>query len=347
MILTLKFRLKDKHAADLNRQARSVNFVWNYCNEGQQRAARAHRKWLSAFDLQRLTAGSSVDMNLHAQTIQKVCQQYEQSRRQNKKAWLKFRGRKSLGWVPFGKNNIRFDGSTFTFRGISYHPMHLRNIPAGTVLREGSFNQDTKGHWYINLPVEMPLLEPAAQSAIGIDLGLRDLATISTGEKIAAPKHYRRLEERFGKAQRANKKRLARNIAAKVANARKDHLHKASARLALAHNVIVVGDVSSSKLARTRMAKSVLDASWSTLRRHLSYKALRHGGTYIEVNEQYTSQVCSQCGALPDGRPKGIADIGIREWTCGDCGATHDRDVNAARNILARGLASLAEGALI
>lgn len=126
----------------------------------------------------------------------------------------------------------------------------------------------------------------------------------------------------------------------------KDYLHKASTRIALAHSVIVVGNVSSSKLARTRMAKSVLDAGWSTLRNQLSYKAMRHGGTYIEVNEAYTSQTCSTCGATPEGRPKGIAGLEIRKWECGGCGAIHDRDVNAALNIARRGLATLAEGVL-
>lgn len=84
----------------------------------------------------------------------------------------------------------------------------------------------------------------------------------------------------------------------------------------------------------------------AALRKQLSYKALRHSGTYIEVDEAYTSQTCSACGTLPEGRPKGIAGLEIRQWECGDCGAVHDRDVNAALNIARRGLATLAEGAL-
>jgi len=346
LLFVLKFRLRDKHARALNRQARAVNFVWNYCNETQQKAARSQRKWLTAVDLQRLTAGASKDLDLHAHTIQKVCQQYDRSRKQHKKAWLRFRGRKSLGWVPFNQGHVTFDGAMFKFRGIKYQPMHLRDIPAGAVIHAGSFNADAMGHWYINVPVEFPAeaFAKSGATAVGSDLGLKDLATLSTGEKVVAPKHYRRLEERLGKAQRANKKRLARNITAKIASARKDHLHKASARIALAHGRIFVGNVSSSKLARTRMAKSVLDAGWSTLRTQLSYKAMRHGGRMVEVEERFSSQICSACGALPEERPKGIADIGIREWTCGDCGATHDRDVNAARNILRLGWETLAEG---
>lgn len=86
MILTYKFRLKDKHAAELNRQAAAVNYVWNYCNEMQRKAARSRREWLTSGALQRLTAGSAKMLDLHAHTIQKVCQQYDQSRRQHRKA---------------------------------------------------------------------------------------------------------------------------------------------------------------------------------------------------------------------------------------------------------------------
>lgn len=348
MLLTLKFRLKDKHAAELNRQARAVNVVWNFCNETQQKAARSGRKWLTWVDLKRLAAGASKDLDLHSHTIQQVCIQYDRSRSAKRKAWLRFRGRKSLGWVPFNQGHVAVvEPGKVKFRGVVYETMHWRDLPEGAVIHAGSFNSDARGRWYINMPVEFPAdaFAKSGEAVVGIDLGLKDLATLSTGEKIEAPRHYRRLEERLGKAQRANKKRLARNIAAKIANARKDHLHKASARISLAYGVIAVGNVSSEKLARTRMAKSVLDAGWSTLRKQLSYKAIRHGGMYVEVDEAYTSQTCSACGSLPEGRPRGIAGLEIRQWECVDCGTTHDRDRNAALNIARCGLASLAEGA--
>lgn len=348
-LLTYKIRLKDKHAAELNRQAAAVNVVWNYCNEMQQKAARSGRDAISAAKLQRLTAGSAKLLDVHAHTIQKTVQQYVRSREQHRRPWLRFRGCKSLGWVPFNQQAYgpRFDGGAFIFRGMRFFPMRLPPIPVGAIIRAGSFSQDARGRWYINAPVEMPdgAYASAGNTAVGVDLGLKDLATLSTGEKIANPKHFNRLAERYGKAQRARKKRLATKLATKIRHARRDHLHKASARIALAHGAIFVGNVSSEKLARTRFAKSVLDAGWSTFRRMLSYKAMRHGGRMIEVDERMTSQVCSSCGSTPPERPRGIADLGVREWTCGDCGATHDRDVNAARNILRLGLQSLAEGA--
>jgi transposase len=92
--------------------------------------------------------------------------------------------------------------------------------------------------------------------------------------------------------------------------------------------------VSAAKLAKTRMAKSVLDAGWTTFRNQLRYKASRHGARYIETDERWTSQTCSCCGVIPDSSPKGMGALGVRHWECSDCGATHDRDVNAALNIL-------------
>ena len=108
---------------------------------------------------------------------------------------------------------------------------------------------------------------------------------------------------------------------------------------------IVIGDLSPSKLKKTRMAKSVSDAALSTFRHMLHYKAIRHNGRMIEVDERYTTQTCSACRIMPEGRPRGIAGLGIREWTCDGCGVSHDRDVNAARNILRLGLETLVEGA--
>jgi putative transposase len=102
----------------------------------------------------------------------------------------------------------------------------------------------------------------------------------------------------------------------------------------LAFDYIAVGNVNAAGLAKTSMATSVLDAGWSSFRGMLKTKSMATGAWYEEVNERFTSQVCSDCGTLPDSRPKGIADLGIRNWTCSACGCAHDRDVNAAINIL-------------
>ena len=112
---------------------------------------------------------------------------------------------------------------------------------------------------------------------------------------------------------------------------------------------IVVGNVNASGLAKTSMAKSVYDASWSSFRTQLAYKAVRHGAWFEEVNERFSTQICSNCETpiqirSPRVSTRGIADLGIREWACSNCGEIHRRDLNAAINILRRGRATLAVG---
>jgi len=348
--IVLKHRLRDKAASSLNRQARAVNYVWNYCNNAQKHAFDRRwlwkDKWLSYRQLHTLTTGAGPELGLQAHTIQRICDQYVRSRKAKKKRWLRYRGRKSLGWVPFANDQVFFDGQAFTFNGVRYEPMHLReNIFYPAYGMSGSFNRDSRGRWFINVTVEMRVAASAPNTKVGIDLGLDTLACLSDGREIEPPKFYRANEERLATAQRARKtpKRVCK-IHAKAVNRRKDFLHKESARIAKEYGLIVVGNVSPSKLAKTTMAKSVFDAGWADLKGMLSYKALMHGGMCLEVNEAWSSQVCSVCGCLPASRPKGIADLGMREWTCDECGTAHRRDVNAAKNILRIGLDTLAEG---
>lgn len=343
MQLTYKFRLRDTADSELRRQARACNYVWNFCNETQQQAVKRGRKWLSKYDLQKLTAGASTELDIHAHSIQGVCHKYDDSRKTHKKAYLRWRSnKKSLGWVPFNQGHVTYKNGSFWFRKREYKAWISRELKEGQTFGAGSFNQDAQGHWYINLPVEVESLETVHCDAIGIDLGLKELATISDGSKIEHPRWYRKMQERIATAQRANKKKQAKKLHAKVKNQRADFLHKASTRLVKEHGAIFVGNVKPSAIAKTKMAKSSLDAGWAMFKQQLQYKAIRHGVLFAEVNEAYTTQTCSSCGSVEG--PKGLSGLGIRQWTC-MCGASHDRDTNAAKNIARRGLATLAEGA--
>jgi putative transposase len=351
--LTYRYRLKDKHARRLNAQARAVNVVWNYCNETQMKAAQAGRKWLTGYDLWKLVAGCTKEgLDLHSHSAMRVCLGYDKSRKQaktkrgRKKGWLKWRSKRSLGWVPFNTGHVQLRNGKFIFRSERYEVWLHRDLPEGVKIGAGSFSQDTRGHWYINCPVEVTEATQAPLKYVGIDLGLENLATLSTGEKIEAPRFYRKSEGALANAQRRRKSKRAKAIAAKVANRRKDFLHKESTKLAKQYGLIVIGNVSPSKLAQTNMAKSTLDAGWSRFKDMLSWKLrLRSGGALLEVSEQFTSQVCSECGSLPPSRPRGIADLSKRTWRCDDCGTEHGRDHNAARNILRIGLDALVAGA--
>lgn len=342
MLVTYKFRLRDTADSELRRQARAVNYVWNYCNETQQQAVKRGRKWLSKYDLQKLTAGASKELDIHAHTIQGVCHKYEDSRKTFKKAWLKWRSRKSLGWVPFNQGHVTYKNGAFVFRGREYKAWVSRDLEDGQTFAAGSFNQDATGRWYINLPVEVGSIESAGTDAVGIDLGLKDLASLSDGSKIEHPRWYRKMQERIGMAQRANKNKHAKKLHAKVKNQRKDFLHKESTRLVKEFGAIFVGNVKPKAIAKTKMSKSSLDAGWAMFKQQLEYKAIRHQVLFAEVNEAYSTQTCSSCGSVEG--PKGVAGLGIRRWTC-MCGASHDRDTNAAKNIARRGLATLEVGA--
>jgi putative transposase len=121
-------------------------------------------------------------------------------------------------------------------------------------------------------------------------------------------------------------------------------LHKFSTEMVRQNAAIFVGDVASAKLVKTTMAKSTLDAGWAMLKTMLEQKSHQAGVVFEVVNEAYTTQTCSCCGAIPASSPKGRAGLRIREWTCSECGTTHDRDVNATKNILAAGHRRLAAG---
>jgi putative transposase len=342
MILTFSYRIKDSGCTDtLGQMARAVSFVWNFANETQLSAIRWDKKWPSAFDLHKLTAGSSKELGLHSQSVQAVCEEYATRRKQAKKRKLRWRGKKSLGWIPFKSSGVKVTGDAVTYSGHTFRFWLSRPIKGK--IKAGNFAQDAQGHWFVNFNCEVDQ-PPAAEGtgSIGIDLGLKDFATFSDGEKIEAQQFYRELEPKLAVAQRARKKGRIKAIHAKIANRRKDHLHKLSTSLVRENAAIFVGNVNASSLAKTKMAKSVLDSGWSAFRTMLAYKAIAHRVRFEEIDERFTTQTCSECGSL--GGPKGLEGLVIRDWTCAECGAAHDRDVNSAKLILARGHARLAGG---
>lgn len=336
MVLTYRYRVKNLSGL-LNKQSRAVNYVWNFCNDTQKHALSWWKKWPTGFALTYLTAGSSKELGLNSGTISQVCMQYANSRSQKNRPYLRYRGKKSLGWVPLRGGGLKRQGDAFRFFGNTFRVFNSRALPEGKVKDGTNFSRDTRGNWFLNIVIEVAEAVPRPlKNGIGIDLGLKEFAALSNGEKIENPRHLYQLADKLAKAQRARKWRQATNIHARIANARRDFLHKLSHRIVRDFDYIAVGNVNAAELAKTSMAKSVFDAGWSSFRNQLAYKAIKHGAWFEEIDERFTSQVCSACGTLPASRPKGIADIGIRQWICSDCGAVHDRDVNAALNILAR-----------
>jgi len=358
---TLKLRIKDKHANQLNILAGSVNFVWNYVNELSFKHLQRTGHFFSAYDLATYTKGAGEYLNLHSQTLQAVAEIHTKSRQQFKKAKLNWRTnnlkakRKSLGWIPFKKSAIKYLGVKKSGKKSLKSTIQL-SLAKGqklTIDLWDSYNlglyvintcelvQDARDHWYACITVKEFPKTKCGDGQVGIDLGCKDAAISSDGDKLQTKTthHY---AEKLAIAQRANNKKRVKAIHAKIKNTRADLTHKFTNKLVKANTLIVVGKIKSKSFTSTKLAKSVYDAGWFEIKRQLDYKCANAGCHYIEVNEAYTTQTCSCCGSRHNS-PKGRIGLRIREWLC-ECGVTHNRDVNAAKNILALGLGRLAVG---
>jgi putative transposase len=339
---TLRLKVRSESCRWLEAAAIEVNQVWNWCNEISAKAVRPYvgkGTWLSGFDLCKLSAGATQCFEyIGADTIQRVNLEYALKRRQSRKVKLRFRSsrgaRRSLGWVPFKAASLKRQGQAVRFCGKSFRLFETKRLE-GVRWRQGCFAQDAVGDWWLCLPVEYTVDQSAAAlEAVGIDVGLKAIATTSDGETLDAGRWAQRYADRLAVAQRRGHKLQAKRLHRRIARCRADALHKFSRKIIDRYQTIVVGDVSSIQLVKTRMAKSVLDSGWGMLRQMLQYKGEHAGRSVQIVQERFTTRACSSCGSLTG--PSGPRALVVRRWCCAACGAAHDRDVNAARNILAR-----------
>jgi putative transposase len=354
MILTYKYRLKQRsYGCRLRRHATSLNQVWNYDVALQRKhytdwkTSAPTKQWLTEYDLNSVTSGTSKELQTHAGSIYEINRYFVQSRDKNKcapKFRKSFGAKRSLGWVPFRASDRKISGNAIHFVGKTYKWFNDRPLPL--IVKGGAFVEDSRGNWYVCFNVDVDHDEQHGENQVGIDLGLKTLATLSDGTKVENPKTLYKWANKLAVAQRANKKDRVKAIHEKIKNIRNDYQHKETTKLINQCKTIIVGNVSSTKLVKTKMAKAIYDASWGGFKNMLRYKASRHGVYFVEVNEKYSTQMCSSCGVIPDSSPKGMNALGIREWVCSNCWSHHDRDVNAAKNILILGLSTqpLAEG---
>jgi putative transposase len=217
-------------------------------------------------------------------------------------------------------------------------------------------SREPDGRWYVTFTIDAPAPPPLEEAgrAVGVDLGVKDLAVTSDGDRIANPRHLERRARNLARYQRrmarcrkgsVGRRKAAAKVARahrKVRDARRDFLHRASTRLVREHDVIVTEDLNVSGMVRNRtLARAISDCGWGEFRRQLEYKCAWYGRSLIVIDRWFpSSKTCSACGHL-------LADLSLstRHWTCPSCRAQHDRDVNAAKNILAAGLAVSACGA--
>ncbi|ANB71464.1 transposase [Paraburkholderia phytofirmans OLGA172] len=262
-----------------------------------------------------------------------------------------------------GAQSAEYTTSAFKWDGASLKlakmdaPLAIRwsrTIPKGAKVTTATVSKDASGRYHVSMLCDDAVsAKPEVSGKVGIDLGLTHFAILSTGEKIAAPNTFRKNEARLAKLQRrlakkqkgsANRMKAKLKVArmhARTADSRRDFLHKLSSRLINENQVIAIESLAVSNMQKNRcLAKSISDASWSEFTRQLEYKAQWYGRTLVGIDKWYpSSKRCSDCGHTAVKIP-----LNIRAWTCPECGSIHDRDINAARNVLAAGLAASAHG---
>ncbi len=263
--------------------------------------------------------------------------------------------------------SAEFTKSAFKYRkgqiylAKSKEPLDIRwsrQIPDGCEPSTVTVRLHPSGRWHISLRFDDPTIKPlpVTDKAIGIDLGISSLLITSDGEKVSNPKHLKKHARKLRQAQKSlsrkqkgskNREKARRKVArihAQITDTRKDHLHKLTTQLVRENQTIVVEDLAVKNMVKNpKLAQAISDASWGEITRQLAYKCRWYGRTYIEIDRWFpSSKRCSNCGFMVEKMP-----LTVREWECPRCGTHHDRDVNAASNILAAGLAVAVCGASV
>lgn len=360
-----RFYPTDEQAAELSRTFGCVRLVYNKALEartatwhGEQRrvsyvqSSAMLTEWKQDPNLPFLSEVSSVPLQQSLRHLQAGFAAFWGKRAR----YPRFKSRKrSRASAEYTRSGFRWREGQITLAKMA-GPLDIRwsrPLPEGAEPSTVTVSRDAAGRWFVSILVEAGIGQlPALDTAVGIDVGITSLVTLSTGEKVVNPRHERRDRARLALVQRrlarkakgSNNRGKARvkvgRVYARITDRRRDHLHKLSTRIIRENQTVIIEDLTVRNMVRNHtLARAVSDAAWSELRTMLEYKAEWYGRTVIAVDRFYpSSKTCSACGAIVEKLP-----LNVREWTC-RCGAHHDRDVNAAKNILAAGLAVAACG---
>jgi len=310
-------------------------------------------EWKRSEDLAFLNEVSSVPLQQALRHLQGAFASFWDKRA----CYPKFKSRKkSRASAEYTRSAFRYRGGQLTLAKMDA-PLDIRwsrPLPEGAEPSTVTVSRDAAGRWFVSLLCECPINPlPPSGATVGVDAGLTSLVTLSTGEKITNPKHEKRDRARLALAQRrlsrkakgsenrAKARVKAARVHARITDRRRDYLHKLSTRLVRENQTVVIEDLNVAGMLRSHcLARAISGAAWSDLRRMLEYKADWYGRDLIVVDRWFpSSKTCSDCG-----HQIGALPLRIREWVCPKCGVLHDRDINAARNIRAAGLAVLACG---
>ncbi|MGF1574678.1 MAG: RNA-guided endonuclease InsQ/TnpB family protein [Cyanophyceae cyanobacterium] len=305
-------------------------------------------QWKKQEDLHFLNEVSSVPLQQGLRHLQKGFANFFDGRTR----YPRFKKKHNGGSAEFTKSAFKYrDGQLFLAKCEQPLPIvWSRALPDGVSPSTVTVKLEPSGRWFVSLLVDDPTVEalPPSDGAVGIDAGLTSLVTLSTGEKVSNPRHFRKHRRKLKQVQKSlsrkqkgskNRHKARRKVArqhARIADSRRDFLHKLSTRLVRENQTIVVEDLAVRNMVKNRkLAGSISDAGWSELVRMLDYKCAWYGRTLVKIDRWFpSSKRCGSCGHIVESLP-----LAVREWKCPHCHAVHDRDINAARNILAAGQA--------
>jgi len=311
--------------------------------------------WKKQEDLQFLNEVSCVPLQQGLRHLQTAFTNFFAGRAK----YPNFKKKHHGGNAEFTKSAFKWkDGKVFLAK--CQQPLDIRwsrQLPVGSDLSTITVKLAPSGRWTVSILVDVEIAAlPESPHQIGLDLGITSLIALSNGEKVANPKAFKAKKRKLRKAQKAlsRKKKGSNNrhkarlkvakVHAEISDGRNDFLHKLTTRLVRENQTIAVEDLAVKNLVKNhQLALSISDASWGELVRQLEYKCNWYGRNFVKIDRWFpSSKRCGHCGHIVDKLP-----LNIREWNCPKCETRHDRDVNAAKNILAAGLAVSVCGATV
>ena len=335
--------------------ARTEAWYKDHSRVGYAETSSMLTEWKKTEELDFLNEVSSVPLQQCLRNLQTAYSNFFDGRAK----YPNFKKKRNGGSAQFTKSAFKFkDDQIYLAKCANPLPIRWsRTLPSGAIPTTITVKLAPSGRSSVSLLVDGEIEGlPVSDSQVGIDLGIASLLTLSTGEKIVNPKGFKAKYRKLRRAQKSlsrklkvsNNRHKARVKVARVhqsiADARKDNLHQLTTRLVRENQTIAIEDLAVKNMVKNpKLALAISDASWGELVRQLEYKCDWYGRTLIKIDRWFpSSKRCGNCGHIIEKMP-----LNIREWDCPKCGAHHDRDINAAKNILAAGLAVSVCGATV